>query len=510
MLVNTAANWAGTGVATIASLILTPYLLEQLEATRFGLYQINRQFIMYLVLLDLGIIGSVMRFASQAIAARDEARINALTNSALVLYLAIAACGLLVSVLAAGVAPAFFNVEARYVAETRWLFWGLGAWWALTMLAYPAKGILIGHQRYDLLSLITAGGWLLTVALVFGLFELGHASLGALSLAFVTGAVFQLGAAVALAGWLQPGLRWTLRAVDRASLGTLYRFGAWNMLFTIAGLFLWSTDNILIGRLLGPEVVALYAIPFMLINHGRTVVAGFSTPLTPLAAAYGTQNRNLETMLVRSTRVALILALAVNGMLVVLAEDLLRLWIGPAYAGSWIVYAFLMASFWAFYAQRPIYNILMGTGDIRGPAAAVLAATSMTLLAKIVALDWLGFGLEAFALLNCLFILPVMLIYIPWRGARLVAMPLWQLYRRAYAGPLLVFPVVAGAGWLLRSYVVPDNLIEWIIIYALFVLTYLLAALPTLDAADRAAALAILRRPWRDRRGVKTPAAGSL
>ena len=205
----------------------------------------------------------------------------------------------------------------------------------------------------------------------------------------------------ALARRLQPSLRWTLRLVDRRVLRQLCGFGAWNLLFTLAGLFLWWTDNIVIGRLLGPAAVPLYALPFMLITLGRVAVGGLSSPLAPLAAAQAREeSRALAITLVRSTRIAVILTLASTGLLVVAAEDLFRLWIGPDYASGWLVYACLMASFWAVYAQMPASNILLGAGDIRRPAAVVLAATALALAVKIVALGWLGQGVIAVALAN--------------------------------------------------------------------------------------------------------------
>ena len=57
----------------------------------------------------------------------------------------------------------------------------------------------------------------------------------------------------------------------------------------------------------------------------------------------------------RSTRTAVILTLASTGLLVVVAEDVFRLWIGPDYAGSWLIYACLWGSFWAVFAQMPAY-----------------------------------------------------------------------------------------------------------------------------------------------------------
>jgi O-antigen/teichoic acid export membrane protein len=407
----------------------------------------------------------------------------------------IALAGLLLALGSGYLAPGFFRADPRYVAETRGLVWALGVWWALGILASPARGIVIGRQRFGWLNLVTAGGALLAFALIFGLFELGHVSLFAVGLAFAAAAVVEFLAHLGVARRLQPSLRWTWHLVDRRVLRRLFGFGAWNLLFTVSGLLLWWTDNLVIGRLLGPSAVPLYALPFMLITLGRLAVGGLSTPLAPLAAAHAREESGaLATTLVRSTRMALILALASTGLLVVAAEDLFRLWIGPDYASSWLVYACLIASFWAVYAQMPASNILLGAGDIRRPAAVVLAATALALALKVVALGWLGQGVMAVALANWLCVLPVMAIYVPRCACQLAELPLARLYREAYLPPLLIFVPVAALGWLLFAWWTPANLLELIGSFGALVLGYLAASFWTLDAAERAAAYRLVQR----------------
>lgn len=495
LAVNALANWSGTAVATFSSLLLAPFLLGHLGPERFGLYQIARQLVAYFLLLNLGIAGSVVRFTSQAVAARDDARVNAVINSAMALYLGIALAGLVAGLATGYLAPAFFRVDSGYVAETHGLIWALGVWWALGILASPARAVLIGQQRYGWLNLVMAAGWLLALALIVGLFEFGQVSLLTVGLAFATAAGAELCAHLGLVRRLQPSLRWALGRADRRVLRQLGGFGAWNLLFTIGGLFLWWTDSIVIGRLLGPAAVPLYALPFMLITLGRVAVTGLSTPLVPLAAAQARADAGgLATTLVRSTRNAMILMLASTGLLLVAAEDVFRLWIGPAYASSWLTYACLWGSFWAVFAQMPAYHILLGAGDIRRPAAATLAATGLALLVKIAALGWFHQDVLVVALVNWLCVLPVMALYVPHCACRLARLPLAHLYREAYLPPLLAFLPVAALGWLLFARWTPANLLTLIAAFGALVTLYLAAAFWTLEKGERATLLGLPRQ----------------
>jgi O-antigen/teichoic acid export membrane protein len=182
-----------------------------------------------------------------------------------------------------------------------------------------------------------------------------------------------------------------------------------------------------------------------------------------------------------------ILTLASTGLLLVAAEDVFRLWIGPAYASSWLTYACLWGSFWAVFAQMPSYHILLGAGDIRRPAAVVLAATGLALFVKIAALGWFGQGVLVVALVNWLCVLPVMAFYVPRCACQLARLPLTRLYREAYLPPLLAFLPVAALGWLLFAHWAPANLFELIGAFGALGAGYLAATFWTLDATEREA-----------------------
>ena len=68
---NTLSNWVGMGLSTILSIVLTPFLLSHLGAERYGIYQIVFPITQYLILLELGLRGSIARFASKHIYAQD-------------------------------------------------------------------------------------------------------------------------------------------------------------------------------------------------------------------------------------------------------------------------------------------------------------------------------------------------------------------------------------------------------------------------------------------------------
>ena len=224
-----------------------------------------------------------------------------------------------------------------------------------------------------------------------------------------------------------------------------------------------------------------YAIPFMLISHGHALVRGFSAPSRPLLQLWNADPASSGHPPARYAD-RFILVLASNGMLIVLAEDLFRLWIGP-HAPSWAIYACLVASFWFVAAHLPAYNILLGAGDIRRPAAAVLLATTVALVMKIaIAQDA---GLIGVALVNLVCLLPVIGIYLPYCACRLARMSLADLYRHAYLPPILGFAPVAMLGWLAVHYRPPHNLFELVIYLGGLVTLYMLLAFHFLDADER-------------------------
>ncbi|MCY2927488.1 MAG: lipopolysaccharide biosynthesis protein [Planctomycetota bacterium] len=497
LLRSTLTNWLGLITALAVTLIFAPLCLTYLGPERFGVYGIARQAIGFLMILDLGILGAVNRLTARHVALGDKEGINRVVSVSFFLYGGLSLVALALGVGAALLGPGFFHVSPEFANQTLCLFALLGLNLAVTLIGYPWTGLLYSHNRYDLVNSGIVGSRVLSMALVIVAFQCGLTSLGAVGLAMTIPTVLQWFYVRLMARRQCPSLTIAGHYATRDGVREVVGFSLWNLLYNVGAMVILSSDNILIGRLLGPDRVPYYYLPFQLITVGHILVVGMSSALTPMAAgmAAGGGGKELRPTLVRTTRIALVIALCANGVMIVMAKSFLPLWVRePGYEGSWVIYAVLMGGFWAFFAAMPAYNMLLGAGDIRGPAIGIALCGAAAVAVKIVLAKGLGLGLVAIAWGTTGPLLLFSGLYMPWAASRMVGMPLGRLYVEAYLGPIACLIPVLGGGAVLVHFFPPANLLVWALWFALLAGAYVGLCWPILDAADRARILGLIQR----------------
>lgn len=83
--------------------------------------------------------------------------------------------------------------------------------------------------------------------------------------ALVAGSLAASTARVLLSHFLLPGSRNRLRW-NRTHFHEIFGFGKWVFLSSIAGFFLGNADRLLLGGLVGPEVLGLYVLAYLMVN----------------------------------------------------------------------------------------------------------------------------------------------------------------------------------------------------------------------------------------------------
>lgn len=456
---NTIANWAGTLTGSLVILFLTPYVLGALGDERFGVYAVARDSLIYVNLLTLGMRESVTRFACQRIAAKDEAGLNAVLSTVCVLFLIVGVLGLTVCGVLGLLAPAFLGVHPGYAAETSLLFLVTGANFLLGLMGQTYSGVLIGHQRYDLLNLGNILREISRAALVVIVFTLGWKTLGGFAVALLLAYVMALVYFWRISHHQQPHLHVNPVRADARVARQVLGFGIWNALVQIGNVITFATPTLIVAKALGPDQVVFYAVPFMLADRIRLVVAGMANTLTPMAAATLTtgDRDHFRTLVVKGTRVAAAIGLPIGLILLVMCKPFLRVWMGPEYAWSWIVYAIVMIAMAGRITQAPTLWILIGGGQIRGLAVMQMAAAVATVILTITLVTQTTLGVVAVAIGITVPLFISHSVFLPWYVARQANLTLRQYFRQSYFRPALSALAGLGTVWIFTTLWAPTG-----------------------------------------------------
>lgn len=459
MVRNTAANWTFNVCNLLIVFFLTPYLLGILGDERFGIFTVSRQALAYVSLLTLGMRSAVNRFICRDIIGGNTPALNTTLSTLASLYISAGTIGFVICGGLGFAAPSFFKVSEQYSEETIVLFAAMGGMFLLDLIAFTYKSLLIGYQRFDLLNAGEIFKEILRAGFIVLAFTLGWQNLGALGASIVVAFVFGLAYFWIIAHVQQPGLRVNPLKPSMTSAKEVIGFSMWNGIIQIGNIVTFATPAFIVATILGADQVVFFSIPFLLADRLRIFVVSMANTLSPIAAgALATGNRQqLRSLVIKGCRAAALMCLPVGAITYVFCRQFLILWMGEAYAWSWVVFAIMMAAMFGRISQTATLYVLVGGGRIRGLAWIQIASTIATVTGSILFVKMTSLGVIGVALGVAIPLFFSHSIGVPWYAARQIGVSLWTFYREIYAGPILSTIPGIGVAFLLSRLWFPSN-----------------------------------------------------
>jgi O-antigen/teichoic acid export membrane protein len=387
-----AANWVGFAAQVAAAFLISPVLVHGLGDRRYGIWSLVESVLAYLMLFDLGVAASVVRYVARFEAAGDQGALDSIVSASVCIFAAAGAAVLGVTLALAFPGFAWLNVPADLATDARWMLLLLGANLAVGLPMNVFACVLDGLGRYPAKSVVRTTLLVVRSGLLFVLIRLGGGLVGVAVLVTACTFLEHVGMAVAVYRYL-PGLRVSLRLVDRPTLRTIRGYSMDALLALVAGRMSFQTDAMVINAFLLPQSITLFAVAARLTEYAKDSLRVATAVLTPAVSAMEARGdaAAIRTVFLDSTRYVLWLILPVQLGLLLLGRQFLALWLGPEYADrSYPTLAILAAPLALALAQSVSVRILYGTGRLRWYARAVLAEAAANLALSLVLVRPLG------------------------------------------------------------------------------------------------------------------------
>lgn len=325
----------GKGANLLVSAATVPLTVRYLGAEGYGLWiTISSAATMFFV-LDIGIASTLTNLISESYAADDKERAAAYFATAFWLVLGISALlGLAGWILWPSIPwVSIFHVQTPALAQETSR--AMAAAFVVFLLALPtslASKVLGGYQELHVSNLFSACGSVLSLLAVLGVIYF-HGSLPVLIAGFA-GAPVVANAACLL--WIcllhKPWMRPWPRRISLSYTSRIFRSGSQFFAIQLAGLIIFSSDNLVIAHYLSPAQVTPYAITWRLVGY---ITAVQTLVIPALWPAYAEAYAKGALGWIRSTynRVrwisAAVLVVGCSTMLLV-GRAIIRIWAGPA------------------------------------------------------------------------------------------------------------------------------------------------------------------------------------
>jgi O-antigen/teichoic acid export membrane protein len=325
-------SYVNMAVVLVVGLWLTPFYLRHLTAERYGLWLVGAQVLACLLLFDFGVVSIVPREIAYA-----TGRSGGVTGPELpeivsdALHIALWQTPL---VLLAAVA-AWVGLPERWAPLAGPLGWVLAVFVVLFPLRL-APALLQGLQDLAFLSRLQMSGWIVSTAISL-LLVLQGLGLAALAAGWIAGQIVTAVAAIVrLRVKYRAALPVTVRPTGWVRARAYLSRGSWVSVSQVAQVLLSGTDVLILGLVLGPVPVVVYACTGKLV----AVLANQPQVITQAAAPALAELRTGATPeRLRSVSAALTQAmLFVSGLIVcaVIAANrpFVTWWVGPEQFGG--------------------------------------------------------------------------------------------------------------------------------------------------------------------------------
>lgn len=448
---NAIANWLAFLFVAGVNFFLSPFVVQHLGNTAYGVWSLLVSLVGYLGLLDFGVRGAITRYVAHHHAIGSSSECSSIVSAGTVLFGLLGIVAILLSGVFAFLAPTLFNIPASLIDETRIILVIGGCTVAVTLVGGVFAGVITALERFDISSGIEIIVTTIRTIMVVIALQQGY---GLVSLAYIHLATSVLIGVIAWTNtrWLYPGLRLQFWSPLSSYIRKILSFSVFLSLLHIFGIIIYYTDALVIAVFLPISAVTFFVIASNLCDYATKVAGALSKIMLPrVSALISVGSEKIEDEILSAARVATLATASIAITFWFRGESFINLWMGVGYGPiSGSVLQILAFVVWLGGARAIAASAIIGADKHRllVPVFAFEAVFNLALSAALAD----PFGLTGVALGTLIPSLVVSLKYIPQCLSKSIGVPVSRFYRNAWILPTVACIPFALANYLFEYY----------------------------------------------------------
>lgn len=467
-------NFIGYALTLAVAFFISPLMVHRLGNAAYGVWALIQQFVGYSLLLDFGIRIAVTRFLSQHQARSEHDAIDRLLSTAIVVAFVPAVLIILGGGIAAYFFPHWFSLPHSLVKPAQLSLLFVAVAMAISGPGSLLTACIVAASRYDLLTARNSVFAVFRALLLWAFLSMGY---GIVAVAVIN--VFATLLGLAMDVWFAtaqiPELRVSFTHFDWPTLRQLLHFSFYAFLISTAVRIVYWSDNIVVGAVLGPAAVTLYAVGGTMVQYARDAMDNITRVYAPLSAQLDAlaMRESLQHLFVTGARVGSIAIIPGTASFILTGPAFLSLWMGPEFGRKSGPVMIILSFTLLFLPLAGIYSHIlyaMNRHRVNGYVAVLEAASNLGLSIWLVhRLGIVGVAWGTLIPAAC-----TQGIVMPIYTASVLGVRPWRVYDQAVFRPLIASLPSAALLWFA---VTRGLLANWAAFFSLNVLALLLYVL---------------------------------
>jgi O-antigen/teichoic acid export membrane protein len=360
---NTIWNLLGQMLPMAVGVVAIPLLIRGMGVTRFGILSLASIVVGYSTLFDLGMGRALTKLVADKLGANEEHSIPPLAWTSLLLIFLLGVIGGLVTfAISPWLILRLLKIPEALQIETLRGFYLLAVSIPVVTVTSGLRGILEALQRFRILNLIRVPTSIFSFAGPLLVFPFSHSLFPVMGI-LAGGRLIGCTAHLFACFHALPALRHNF-LFQRSLVAPVLRLGGWMTVSNVIGPFMVYLDRFLIGALLSVSAVAYYTAPFDMVTRIWVIPGAMVGVLFPAFAVSLMEDADrTRVLLSRGIKYIFLSLFPIVLVIVTLAPEGLRLWLGPTFAqnGSSVLRWLAAGVFVNSLAQAP-FTLIQSTG----------------------------------------------------------------------------------------------------------------------------------------------------
>ncbi|WP_448553778.1 oligosaccharide flippase family protein [Thalassotalea montiporae] len=437
-----ALGYLSITLRNILGLLLIPFMIHHLGISEYGIYSLVSSLALYLVILELGLSNTTIRFISKYRAENDVPAQHQFLGNVLFIYTLIAMLVFAVGSYIWWHLPSMFaeSLTLEEVSLLKQSYALLLLSVIVTLMSNSFTGIITAHEKFVFEQSSQISFFLLRCSLVVGALLLGY---GVIEIALIDLVinVCQALMRIYFVFW-KLKFKVSFQGFNFTALKEVAVFSGFVALAVIVNQINWRVDNLIIGYMQGSEAVAIFSVGIQLIlcfiAFASTISNVFAPKIISMVTAKATMTQ-LTDELIKVGRMQLIVLAFVLGIFILFGQQFIQLFVGSEFQLAYWVALLPMIPFTLVLTLSASNALLHGMNKHKTKSLILLATACLNVMFSVFLVNIYGLVGAAIGTAATLLIGEVLLI------SRYLASLGIEIKRFYYETAVLMLPVLSIA-----------------------------------------------------------------
>lgn len=332
-------------LTSVIGLAITPFIINSLGDSEYGLYMLIGSFVSYLTLMDFGLNNTIIRFVAKYRAEKDITGERRFLGTIMLIYCAISAVLIIIGLFLFFQLDSIFykTLSVNQIAEAKIMFIILVFNIAITLPGGAFTAICSSYERFVFPKVISIVRYLLrtlTIVVILIFWE------KAVALVLVDTIFNVLVVSVTVIYVLYKlKVKFDFKKSDWKTVKHIFSYSLWIFIFAIVQTFQWNAGQVVLGINVNTTIVAIYSVGIMLGLYYGAFASAINGVLLPRATQMVTESKSpleITQTMIKYGRINNFLSLLILSGFILFGKEFILLWVGDVYKDSWAIALLIM------------------------------------------------------------------------------------------------------------------------------------------------------------------------